>query len=436
MQFQRETLRRSRAVPSTELSQVTPIDVDVVIVGGGPAGVILANLLVRRNLRVLQLEVCHDFERKFRGDALTPSVLRVLDRMGFMDRVLQLPHAKLYRVDLETPRGAVTVTDYQVLVQPYNYVMVVPQPQLLQLVTQDSQSRDGYCLRFGARLVNLLYRKSRIVGLQYRQADQTFEVNAQLVIGADGRHSKTRELIGEKPLQKAPPMDVLWFSLPRISSDAPSRNLSVSYGQGYYVALTDRQEHWTVAYVMKKGLYRELRQRGIEAFRRSVSSLIPEFEERLAPLDWPEIAHLAPDCSRCPTWHRDGLLLIGDAAHVMSSVGGLGIQTAVQDAVVAANTLAKPLQRRQLTRWHLRWIQFRRWPIVAALQVIQRFGQNAIIARILDPEIAFEVPFYLKSRPVQCLTAWIVGYGLKLELPADCGADTATATSGETLDCS
>ncbi len=414
---------------STELSEAAAIDVDVVIVGGGPAGVILANLLVRKKIRVLQLEACHDFERKFRGDALTPSVLRVLDRMGFMDRVLQLPHSKLHRVDLETPRGPVTVTDYQVLAQPYNYVMVVPQPRLLELITQDSQSRDGYCLRFGARIVNLRYSNSRIVGLQYRQDNQTFDVNAQLVIGADGRHSKTRELIAEKPLQKAPPMDVLWFSLPRLPSDAPSRNLSVSYGQGYYVALTDRHDHWTVAYVMKKGLYRELRQRGIEAFRQSVSSLIPEFEERLARLDWPEISHLAPDCSRCPSWHRDGLLLIGDAAHVMSSVGGLGIQTAVQDAVVTANTLVKPLQRRQLTRWHLRWIQLRRWPIVAALQAIQRFGQNAIIARILNPDVPFEVPFYLKSRPMQCLTAWIVGYGLKLELPDDCGTEPVKATN-------
>lgn len=409
--------------PSQDLSESfsAPKEVDVAIVGGGPAGIILANLLVRCGLSVLVLEACQDFDREFRGDALTPSVLRVLDQMGLMEQVLQLPHSKLSKVDIETSQGPVTVTDYSVLPVPYNYVLVAPQPKLLELVVSNSKGYEGFHLMMGARLTGLIrasgMSQGKVVGLEYQKANQTFQVAAQLVVGADGRHSKTRELIGETPIRNAPPMDVLWFRLPRCDSDTPSRNLSVSYGRGYYVALTDKHDHWTVAYVMKKGAYRELRQRGIEHFRDSISALIPEFRQRLDQLDWPSIFYLAPDSSRCRQWYRDGLLLIGDAAHVMSSVGGLGIQTAIGDAVVVANQLASVLRQRKLSRWHLLAVQLRRWPLVAALQLVQRTGQKSVIARILDPERPFTVPFYLRSRPMQWLTGWVVGYGLKLELP-------------------
>ncbi len=383
------------------------------VVGAGPAGMILSWLLARRGVDVTLLEFHRDFDRDFRGDALSPAVLEMLAEMDLADGVLSLRHARIEKLAVDSPKGPVTVSDFTRLPGRFRFMTVLPQARLLEHVAERARALPSFHLLLEANVQGLIEEDGVVRGLRWRRGDTWHELRADLVVGADGRHSRVRTLGGFQAEQNAPPMDVLWFRLPRSANDPASANLSVHFGRGFYLALIDCFDHWKISYVIPKGGYEALRDRGIDAFRATVAQAVPMFADRTDTIGtFKDINVLSVGSALVKTWHRPGLLLIGDAAHVMSSVGGVGIQCAIQDAVVAANVLRGPLAAGTLTPQHLAEFQRRRqWPIKLT-QAMQRLAQRQVIARALDPDKPFAVPLPLRIPVVRDLAARFTAYGL------------------------
>lgn len=384
------------------------------IVGGGPGGVLLAYLLAKNGVPVTLLEAQNDFDRDFRGDSLNPSVMSILEEMGLVDHLLSLKHSKIYKVTVRTEKGPLNVMDYSTLKTRYPYITVLPQASFLAFVASEARKRfPNFNLIMNAPVHEIIEENGAVRGVRYRKQDGWEEIRAQLTVGADGRFSKLQRLAGFTPKRTSPPMDVLWFRLPRKPHDSGDANLSVFVGRGYYLALTDRFDYWQVSYVIPKGRYQELRKEGMEAFRKSVYTVVPEFEDRVDCLEkWSQIPLLSVESNLLPRWYREGLLLIGDAAHVMSSVGGFGINCAIEDAVVAANLLVQPLQKGKVSINDLAEFQRRRqWP-VRIIQTIQTLGQKHVIEKILGSQDPVYLPFLLRLPFIQSLSARLVAFGV------------------------
>jgi 2-polyprenyl-6-methoxyphenol hydroxylase-like FAD-dependent oxidoreductase len=392
------------------------------IVGGGPAGAVLALLLARQGVNVTLLEAHPDFDREFRGDTIHPSVMEIMDELGLADRLLKLRHTKVRELTLQTPTGPFTPVDLGRLKTKYPYITMMPQTSFLQFITQEAQQYPNFHLLMGARVRELIEEDGVIRGVRYEGKEgKKHEVRAVLTVGADGRGSRVRRLAGFEPIKTSPPMDVLWFKLPR--EDGDPEGAMGRFGRGHIGGLLDRFDYWQAAYVIPKGTYPELRAAGIETLRRNFAELVPVFADRVEHLqDWRQVSLLSVESSRCPQWYRPGLLLIGDAAHVMSPVGGVGINYAIQDAVVAANLLAGPLKTVQsrlqdLDVGYLAAVQRRReWP-TRFIQAIQAQIQQQVLARALRSDApSFTPPAFLRLLfrvPVlRDLPARIVAFGV------------------------
>lgn len=355
------------------------------VVGGGPAGAVLALLLARKGVQVALLEEHHDFNRDFRGDTIHPSVLEIMDELGLADRLLQLPHAKISGV------GEPINISFKRLKTRFPYIMMLPQADFLDFIVGEAQKYPSFHLLMGARVEGLIEEQGLVRGVRFRQDGAQHELRAALTIGADGRFSKVRRLAGFEPIKTSPPMDVLWFRLPRRPEDGDEMFAGIK--QGHMFVALKRPADWQVAYLIAKGSYKEVRAAGIEAFQRSVADLAPRFADRVHLIqDWNQMALLSVESSRLPRWHRPGLLLIGDAAHTMSPVGGVGINYAIQDAVVTANIVAAPLLHGTLTEQHLHAVQRRReWP-TRIVQWGQALIQKLVVSRALTSSDALEPP--------------------------------------------
>ncbi|HEV2912573.1 MAG TPA: FAD-dependent oxidoreductase [Pyrinomonadaceae bacterium] len=369
--------------------------VDCCIVGGGPGGAMLALLLARKGIRVMLLEAHEDFDRDFRGDTLHPSVLEIMEELGLSERLHQLRHSKIDTFTFMTPDGPIKMADFNRLKTRFPYIMMVPQSQFLELVTKEARKFPNFQLVMSASAQELMEEGGRVQGVRYRSHDGWREVRATLTVGADGRSSRMRRLGGFVPVKTSPPMDILWFRLPRLESDG--EGAMGRFGRGHIVVMLDRLEQWQMAYVILKGSFQEIREEGLEALRRSISDLAPELADRVALLkDWKQVSMLSVESSRVPRWYKPGLLLIGDAAHVMSPVGGVGINYAIQDAVAAANLLTLPLKRGEVTMSDLDAVQRRReWP-TRIIQRVQTLVQQNILASGLDPTRPFRLPLVLR----------------------------------------
>jgi 2-polyprenyl-6-methoxyphenol hydroxylase-like FAD-dependent oxidoreductase len=389
------------------------------VVGGGPGGAVLALLLARSGVDVTLLEAHPDFDREFRGDTLHPSVMEIMDQLGLADRLLELRHSELRNFTLQTASGPFTPIDLGRLKTKYPYITIMPQTSFLEFVTQEAERYPGFRLVMRARVRELVEDDGVVRGVRYESEDGRHEVRAVLVVGADGRGSRVRRLAGFEPMKTSPPMDVLWFKLLREKGDPDG--LQGRFGRGHIAIMLDRDDYWQAGYVIPKGTYPGLRREGIDTLHRGFGELIPEFADRVVHIeDWSQVSLLSVESSMCPRWYRPGLLLIGDAAHVMSPVAGVGINYAIQDAVVAANVLIRPLkasqaQLRDLDVKHLAKVQRRRELPTRMIQRAQALIQQQVLARALRSNEPFAPPLplrlFLRVPILRDIPARIVAFG-------------------------
>lgn len=388
------------------------------IAGGGPAGMMLGLLLARAGVKVLVLEKHADFLRDFRGDTIHPSTLEVMHELGLLERLLTLPHQKVPRIKGQVGDLTLTVADFSYLRTKCRFVAFMPQWDFLNLLAEEAARYPTFQLRMRAEVTDLIEDAGCIVGLRAQQADGPLEIRASLVVGADGRHSVVRARAGLSVEGFGAPMDVLWFRLSRRSGD-PEDPIG-RFDAGRIFIMLNRGEYWQCGFVIPKGSRDQLQARGLPAFRESVGQLAPFAAKRVGELqDWEAIKLLTVQVDRLRRWYRPGLLCIGDAAHAMSPVAGVGINLAIQDAVAAANLLAAPLHAGQLATKDLRRVQDRReWP-TRMTQRVQLFIQNRVISRVLSASEKFSppLPFRLLARfPfLTGIPARLIGIGFRPE---------------------
>ncbi|MGW4642459.1 FAD-dependent oxidoreductase [Sphaerisporangium sp. NPDC004334] len=353
------------------------------IAGGGPAGAVLALLLARAGVEVTLLEKHADFLRDFRGDTIHPSTLQILDELGLAGEFLALPHRKAEKVLVWTDERVLTVASLRGLKSRFPYIAFVPQWDFLNLVTAAARRYPTFRLLMEAEVVGLIREGGAVRGLRYRDRDgREHELRAALTIGADGRRSAVRRAAGLVPVEHGAPMDVLWFRLPREDGDTADAFLRVSAGR--MMVAINRESYWQLAYLIPKGRFEQVRAEGIEALRASIGTLVPFLAGRTGELaSMEQVSVLRVAVNRLRRWHRPGLLLLGDAAHAMSPVFGVGINLAVQDAVAAANLLAGPLRAGAVPEELLRRVQRRR----TLPTVVTQLAQRAVQALVIGPAL-------------------------------------------------
>jgi 2-polyprenyl-6-methoxyphenol hydroxylase-like FAD-dependent oxidoreductase len=390
------------------------------VVGAGPAGALLALILARNGVPVVLMEAHDDFDRDFRGDTLHPSVLEIMDELGLAERLLELRHTKIHTANLSMNGGALNVVDLRRLRTKFPFIAVMPQVEFIEFVVAEAKRYPCFELRLGARVEELIEEGGRVRGVRYRDGEGAWrEVCATLTVGADGRGSRVRHLSGLDVgmLKTSPPMDVLWFRVPR-GADDPT-GIVARFGGGHAVVMLDRLEEWQVGYLILKGSYQQVRAAGLEELRRSFAEIAPEFADRAEHLqDWKQVSILSVESSRVRKWSRAGLLLVGDAAHVMSPVGGVGINYAIQDAVAAANVIVDPLSRNaEITDAQLRSVQRRRELPTRIIQTFQSFVQRQIIASVLRSQQSINLPLplriFLRIPYLRNLPARLIGFGFR-----------------------
>ena len=368
------------------------------IVGAGPAGAVLALLLARRGIPVTLLEMHKDFDREFRGDTIHPSTLELLEQMGLAAKLHEIPHTKITGPTLQFATGPFRPFDLSRLKTRFPYILMIPQVRFLEFITREASKYPQFRLLMHAQVQRLVAENGAVVGVRYLLPDGEGELRAPLTVGADGRFSTVRRLAGIEPIKTAPPMDVLWFRLPKIPGEPEVVGGAFGgIGRGRIFIVLERDSYWQAGLVFPKGRYQELRTQGVEAVRKSLTEADPRFSKHAESLtNWQQFTLLSVESSRCPLWHKPGLLLIGDAAHVMSPVGGVGINYAIQDAVVAANILAAPLKSGNITESSLAEVQHRReWP-VRVVQRMQSVMQNNLLAKVLASEGSTRVPWIVR----------------------------------------
>jgi 2-polyprenyl-6-methoxyphenol hydroxylase-like FAD-dependent oxidoreductase len=397
---------------------MTAIATQCCIVGGGPAGMMLGFLLARSGVKSVVLEKHGDFLRDFRGDTVHPSTLNVMDELGLLDEFLKLPHQKLSRIAAQFGEERVEIADFSHLPVRSRFIAFMPQWDFLDFLVAQGKRYPLFTVLMHAEATGLIAESDRVVGVRAIVDGKPQDIRADLVVGADGRHSIVREGAGLPIKVLGAPMDVLWFRLTRRPDDA--RQALGRLDRGSILVLLDRGDYWQCAYVIAKGTADALKTAGIEKFRARIAELMSFLADRVHELGTvDDLKLLSVAVERLEKWWKPGLLCIGDAAHTMSPIGGVGVNIAVQDAVAAANILAAPLKEGRLKDVDLEAVQAHRlWP-VRATQAIQVFLQNRMIAPTLagtrplrppwPPRLLNAVPFLRR------IPARVIGLGIQAE---------------------
>lgn len=403
---------------STKTMVTEKLSVAVAIAGGGPAGVMLGFLLARAGVEVVILEKHADFFRDFRGDTVHPSTLEVMHELGLLDDFLKLPHQAVETVGVEIGDHHMPVADFSHLPTEAKFVALIPQWDFLDFLASQGKRYPGFGLRMSAEVDELLTEGGRVVGLKAATPAGDLEIRAELVVGADGRHSTVRKLAGLQVEDIGAPMDVLWLRLSRRPEDGDDSLGRIEPGR--FFIMLNRGDYWQCAFVIPKGGFNELRRKGLEAFRLAVVALKPALATRVHEIvSWDDVKLLSVRVDRLKQWFRPGLLCIGDAAHAMSPVGGVGVNLAIQDAVAAANILTRPLLQGRVTEEALRRVQKRRLLPTKLTQGLQVLVQDRVITNVLAMRQRPEPPFFLrllKRFPVlRRLPARLIGMGFRPE---------------------
>jgi 2-polyprenyl-6-methoxyphenol hydroxylase-like FAD-dependent oxidoreductase len=352
------------------------------VAGGGPAGVMAALLLARAGIDVVVLEKHADFFRDFRGDTIHPSTLELMQELGSFDDLLKLPHEKAHRIAFQFGALKGVVADFDRAKLPIPYIAFMPQWDFLDFLARRAARYPTFSLKMSAEVTGLIEEAGRVAGITATTPRGPLEVRADLVIAADGRHSLVREKSGLAVEELGAPMDVLWFSLPRRDTD-PDETMG-RFGPGSIFVAIDRRDYWQCGYVIAKGSFEAIQARGLPAFQQGVAAMFSEVADRVGLLDdWEKIRLLTVQVNRMKRWYRPGLLCIGDAAHAMSPVAGVGINLAVQDAVAMSNILAAKLAERRVTEDDLAQVQKRREFPMRITQAFQVMVQNRVLAPTL-----------------------------------------------------
>jgi 2-polyprenyl-6-methoxyphenol hydroxylase-like FAD-dependent oxidoreductase len=388
------------------------------IVGGGPAGMMLGFLLARAGVDVVVLEKHKDFLRDFRGDTIHPSTLEIMAELGLLDEFLKLPHQEARTLGGAFGGLQFNFVDFSHLPTRCKFIALMPQWDFLNFLAEHGKHYPGFHLLMQAEATGLIEEAGRIAGVRATIPDGPLDIRADLVVGCDGRHSTVRALAGMKVDELGAPMDVLWFPLPRSPSD--SDQSMGRFEPGRIFVLIDRGDYWQCAYVIPKGSIEDVRRAGLDAFRAGLVQSMPMFADRVGELkDWDQIKLLTVAVDRMPRWHRPGLLCIGDAAHAMSPIGGVGINLAVQDAVAAANILYEPLRRGRVGDDDLARVQKRREFPTRVTQSIQVFLQDRVISRALQARGQLPVPLAVRLLSrfplLRRIPARLLGLGVRPE---------------------
>ncbi len=388
------------------------------VVGGGPAGMMLGLLLARAGVDVEVLEKHADFLRDFRGDTIHPSTLQLMHELGMLEDFLKRPHQQATEVSGQVGEEVVKVADFSHLPTLCRFIAFMPQWEFLNFVAEHAARYPTFRLRMQADVTGLIEDENRVVGVRATTPGGPLEIRADLVVGADGRHSTTRQSAGLQVDELGAPIDVLWMRISRRPTDR--RNPLGRFDRGHVFVMLDRDDYWQCAYVIPKGAFDGIRAAGIGAFRRSVAQVAPFLADRVDELrDWNDIRLLTVAVDRLRTWYRAGLLMIGDAAHAMSPIGGVGINLAIQDAVATANLLAIPLRDGRVTIDHLRAVQNRRLMPTRLTQWLQVLVQNRVISPVLGSKKQLSLPWPMKlfrRFPIlRRIPARVIGLGFRPE---------------------
>lgn len=388
------------------------------IVGGGPAGMVAGLLLARQGVDVLVLEKHGDFLRDFRGDTIHPSTMELLNELDFIDDFLELPHTKMTRVTVEMAGAPVTFADFSRLKVRCPYVAFMPQWDFLDFLADKARAHDCFRLMMNVEAVDLVYDAGCVVGVQARTPDGPMQVRAQLVLGADGRHSIVRRAAALQVVDKSPPMDVLWFRVTR----RPDEELPFFRpGRGYVVVCINRGDYWQFAYVIPSRQFDAVQAAGLEALRSNVAESFRELADRVGELQtWQDVRLLSVSVDRLRRWYGPGVLCIGDAAHAMSPAGGVGINLAVQDAVATANILGPVLGRGETpTAAELARVQRRREFPTRVTQLIQVRAFRGLYPKDLHDDRSRRLPlafrFFQRLPALRHLTGRFIGLGIRPE---------------------
>ena len=388
------------------------------VVGGGPAGIVLGYLLARAGVDVVILEKHADFFRDFRGDTIHPSTLEIIYELGLIDEFLKLPHQEIREFAGQIGDELIPLADLTHLPTHCKFLGFMPQWDFLNFFSAQGARYEQFHLMMEAEVTDLIIEGNHVAGVRASTPAGEIEVRATLTVGCDGRSSTVRERAGLQVESLGAPIDVLWFRISRQPSD-PGQVLG-RFAPAKILVMLNREEYWQCAFVIRKGAFAEIKNRGIEAFRNDVKSIAPFLGDRVREInDWEQIKLLTVLVDRLRKWYRPGLLCIGDAAHAMSPVGGVGINLAIQDAVATANILAHPLSENYVSLSHLQRVQLRREFPTKATQWGQVQVQERILSAVLGSQQQVRPPWFLrlfKKFPVlRRIPARLIGIGVRPE---------------------